>query len=175
MTFKELQKLIHYRQSESNSDKTRFFNRLKHKPFWIWNVEQHKAEDIKTRGDCCFNHIIGLPVKSNTERPLYPYQKIVYDALDKHKHVGLKKSTGLGITEFMLRYMAWLCLKDKALAGSQMCVVTGPRIDLAITLIDRMKRLFEPKAGIYFDSKGDCYRAEWRNNRSISLSIIWMQ
>ena len=34
-----------------------------------------------------------------------------------------------------------------------MCVVTGPRIDLAITLIDRMKRLFEPKGGIYFDSK----------------------
>ncbi len=153
MTFKELQKLIHYRQSESNSDKTRFFNRLKHKPFWIWNVEQHKAEDIKTRGDCCFNHIIGLPVKSNTERPLYPYQKIVYDALDKHKHVFIKKSTGLGITEFMLRYMAWLALKDKVLAGSQMCVVTGPRIDLAITLIDRMKRLFEPKAAIYFDSK----------------------
>jgi hypothetical protein len=45
MTFKEIQKLIHYRQSESNSDQTRFFDRLKHKPFWIWNVKQHKAED----------------------------------------------------------------------------------------------------------------------------------
>jgi hypothetical protein len=33
MTFKELQKLIHYRQSESNSDQTRFFDRLKDKPF----------------------------------------------------------------------------------------------------------------------------------------------
>jgi hypothetical protein len=41
--------------------------------------------------------------------------------------------------------MAWLCLKDKALSGSQMCIVTGPRIDLAITLIDRMKRLFVGK------------------------------
>jgi len=29
-------------------------------------------------------------------------------------------------------------LKDNALAGSQMCIVTGPRIDLAIALIDRM-------------------------------------
>jgi hypothetical protein len=153
MTFKELQKLIHYRQSESNSDQTRFFDRLKDKPFWIWNVEQHKAEDRRTKWDCCFNHIIGLPVKSTTERPLYSYQKIVLDALDKHKHIFIKKSTGLGISELFLRYMAWLALKDKALAGSQMCVVTGPRIDLAITLIDRMKRLFEPKAGIYFDSK----------------------
>jgi hypothetical protein len=153
MTFKELQKIIHYRQSESNSDQTRFFDRLKDKPFWIWNVKQHKAEDRRTKGDCCFNHIISLPVKSTTERPLYSYQKIVLDALDKHKHIFIKKSTGLGISELFLRYMAWLALKDKALAGSQMCVVTGPRIDLDITLIDRMKRLFEPKAGIYFDSK----------------------
>ncbi|MFL6432839.1 MAG: hypothetical protein ACJ71O_03775 [Nitrososphaeraceae archaeon] len=29
-----------------------------------------------------------------------------------------------------------------ALSGSQMCIVTGPRIDLAIALIDRMKKLF---------------------------------
>jgi hypothetical protein len=37
--------------------------------------------------------------------------------------------------------MAWLCLKDNTLSGSQMCIVTGPRIDLAIALIDRMKKL----------------------------------
>jgi hypothetical protein len=42
----------------------------------------------------------------------------------------------------MLRFMAWLCLRDNALSGSQMCIVIGPRIDLAIALIDRMKRLF---------------------------------
>jgi late competence protein required for DNA uptake (superfamily II DNA/RNA helicase) len=41
----------------------------------------------------------------------------------------------------MLRFMAWLCLKDNSLSGSQMCIVTGPRIDLAIALIDRMKKL----------------------------------
>jgi hypothetical protein len=71
MTFKELQKIIHYRQSESNSDQTRFFDRLKDKPIWIWNVEQHKAEDRRTLGCCCFNHIIGLPAKGGLERPLY--------------------------------------------------------------------------------------------------------
>jgi hypothetical protein len=43
--------------------------------------------------------------------------------------------------------MAWLCLKDNTLAGSQMCIVTGPRIDLAIALIDRMKKLFAGKIG----------------------------
>jgi hypothetical protein len=42
-------------------------------------------------------------------------------------------------------------LKDNSLSGSQMCIVTGPRIELAIALIDRMKRLF---AGLVtFDTK----------------------
>jgi hypothetical protein len=33
---------------------------LRDKPFWIWDTKQHKQEDIKTKGDCCFNHIIGF-------------------------------------------------------------------------------------------------------------------
>jgi len=57
----------------------------------------------------------------------------------------------------MLRFVAWLCLKDNSLAGSQMCIVTRPRIDLAIALIDRMKKLFASGKGITataFDTKG---------------------
>ena len=70
-----------------------------------------------------------------------------------NKHLWIKKATGLGI-EFMLRFMAWLCLKDSSLSGSQMCIVTGPRIDLAIALIDRMKKLFLGGKGlIAFDTK----------------------
>jgi hypothetical protein len=46
-------------------------------------------------------------------------------------------------------------LKDNALAGSQMCIVTGLRIELAIALIDRMKGLFrkDPNADLSFDTK----------------------
>jgi hypothetical protein len=70
------------------------------------------------------------------------------------KHVWIKKATGLGISEFMLRFMAWLCLKDNALSGSQMCIVTGSRIELAIALIERMKGLFRhEKTLISFDTK----------------------
>jgi late competence protein required for DNA uptake (superfamily II DNA/RNA helicase) len=49
--------------------------------------------------------------------------------------------------------MAWLCLRNNNLQGTQMCIVTGPRIDLDITLIDRMKRLFTDKGLVTFDSK----------------------
>jgi late competence protein required for DNA uptake (superfamily II DNA/RNA helicase) len=65
-----------------------------------------------------------------------------------NKHLWIKKATGLGVSEFMLRFMAWLCLKDNSLAGSQMYIVTGPRIDLAIALIDRMKKLFASSKGL---------------------------
>jgi late competence protein required for DNA uptake (superfamily II DNA/RNA helicase) len=76
--------------------------------------------------------------------PVYDYERIIFESLDTHnsnKHLLIKKATGLGISEFMLRFMAWLCLKDNALSGSLMCIVTGPRIDLAIALTQRMKEV----------------------------------
>jgi hypothetical protein len=140
--FKDLQKLVAAQQQEST--RKQLFTRLHDKPFWIWNIEEHKQQYANTDGYCCFNHIIGLPQKDGNHKPLYDYENIIYDTLQehKHKHVWIKKATGLGVSEFMLRFMAWLCLKDNALSGSQMCIVTGQRIELAIALIDRMKGLF---------------------------------
>lgn len=71
----------------------------------------------------------------------------------KHKYLWVKKATGLGITEFMLRLMAWLCLRNNDFRNSQMCIVTRPNIDIAIKLIKRFKGIFEPKLGITFDNK----------------------
>jgi hypothetical protein len=52
----------------------------------------------------------------------------------------------------MLRFMAWLCLRNDDYKGAQMVIITGPSQELAIKLIKRMKGLFEPH-GITFDSK----------------------
>jgi hypothetical protein len=143
LTFKDLKKRV---SLEAQHQQSKLFERLRAKPFWIWDIHEHKQEDIKTNGDCCFNHIIGLPSKDAVDQPLYDYEKIIFDSLVTQngnvgsynkKHLWIKKATGLGISEFMLRFMAWLCLKDNALAGSRMCIVTGPRIDLAIALIEQ--------------------------------------
>ena len=154
MTFKELRKRV---TLETSQQQYRLFEKLLNKPFWIWDKQHHKQEDIKSKGDCCFNHIIGLPQKDGNDKPLYDYEKLVFDSLVTQtgsKHLWIKKATGLGISEFMLRFMAWLCLKDNVLSGSQMCIVTGPRIDLAIALIDRMKKLFASSKGlIAFNTK----------------------
>jgi hypothetical protein len=150
LTFKDLRKRVTLKSAQQQS---RLFEGLQNKPFWIWDVEEHKLEDIRTKGDCCFNHILFLPKKNGVDKPLFDYEKVIFDSLQFSKHILIKKATGLGITEFMLRYMAWLCMQDDKLKGTQMCIVTGPRIDLAITLIDRMKGLFTEKGFLTFDTK----------------------
>jgi hypothetical protein len=155
VTFKDLKKRVSLELSHKQS---MFFERLQNKPFWIWNVDEHKRQDTRTNGYCCFNHIIGLPQKDGIDKPLYDCEKIIFDYLVTHngnadpsnKHLWIKKATGLGISEFMLRFMSWFCLKDNALSGSQMYIVTGPRIDLSIVLIDRMKKLFADKIGLCY-------------------------
>ena len=49
--------------------------------------------------------------------------------------------------------MAWLCTSSDDYKNTQMCIVTGPNIDLATKLIKRLKAIFEPKLGIYFSNK----------------------
>ena len=131
---------------------------MKGLPFWIWNTEEHKKQDIEIKGNCCFNHVVGLPTKDSIEKPLFDYQKRIFDILNpvsenRSKYLWIKKATGLGITEFFLRYMAWLCLRDDTYQNTQMCIVTGPNIDISIKLIRRLKQLFESKLGIVFSSK----------------------
>ena len=70
----------------------------------------------------------------------------------KVKYVWIKKATGLGITEFLIRIMVWLAVRNDDYKESQMVVVTGPNQDLSTKIIKRMKSLFAPH-DIYFDSK----------------------
>ena len=76
----------------------------------------------------------------------------------KDKHLWVKKVTGLGVTEFTLRLMAWLCThketnRSGSIGNSQMCIVTGPNIDIATKLIKRLKGIFDTKLGLTFNDK----------------------
>jgi hypothetical protein len=145
-----------YQRSSSN------LSILEGKVFWYWDKQQHTDEYIRTNGNCCFNHVVGLPQKDKREYPMLDYEKTLYDLLltintyhsdFKDKHLWCLKSTGLGVTEFFLRLMAWLCTKDDTYKNTQMCIVTGPNIDLATKLIKRLKAIFSNKLGIYFTNK----------------------
>jgi hypothetical protein len=78
VTFKDLKKRVSLEVAQQQS---KLFERLRNKPFWIWNTDEHRQEDIITKGDCCFNHVIGLPTKEGIERAIFDYEKILYDAL----------------------------------------------------------------------------------------------
>jgi hypothetical protein len=54
LTFKDLKKRVSLEIAQQQSGS---FERLHSKPFWIWNIEEHKHEDVRTNGDCCFNYI----------------------------------------------------------------------------------------------------------------------
>ena len=141
-------------RSSQLSDKSSKLDRFKGLEFWIWDKAEHERRfnEWIQRGlrPCCFNHAVMLPRKGDVPKPLFDYEKEIYDALQQTKYIWIKKATGLGITEFMIRYIAWLCLRDDMLKASYVCIVTGPRIELAITLINRLKSLF---SNIKFDDK----------------------
>ena len=156
---------------------------LKDKPFWIRNTEEHKKLDLETEGNCCFNHVIGLPTKDGVEKKLFDYQQCIFEVLNpsfenRGKYLWIKKATGLDITEFFLRYMAWLCLRDDTYQNTQMCIVTGPNIDISIKLIRRLKQLFESKLNIVFSTKetvlelNDCMIEAFPSNHLDSMRSL---
>jgi hypothetical protein len=152
MTLQNLSKILDKYDQKLSSSSLGQFELLRGLRFYNW----HNPQDTRT-----LNHIIGLPQKNVRAFPLFDYEQMLYDALQTNKHIWIKKATGLGVTEFMLRYMAWLCFSNSTsgIAGSQMCIVTGPRIELAITLIHRMKELFRnyslnsDRQNVKFDTK----------------------
>ena len=77
LTFKDLKKRV----TLQTAVESKVLNQLYNKPFWIWDEQKHKLEDTRTKGDCCFNHIVGLPTKGRIEKPIFDYEKLLYDSL----------------------------------------------------------------------------------------------
>jgi hypothetical protein len=132
-------------------------NKFRGRPFWIENPEEHEREYDRTAGECCFNHLIGLPEKYGKKKPLFDYQINLFKRMfferkpfNKHRRQWIKKSRGMGISEYYLRLVAWLCLFDDSHRGEQIMIICGPRLDIAKDLIMRLKDLFFWRLGIIF-------------------------
>jgi hypothetical protein len=50
MTFKDLRKRISS-SNQQQQQQTQSFDKLHNKPFWIWNTQEHKLEDVRTKGE----------------------------------------------------------------------------------------------------------------------------
>lgn len=96
-----------------------------------------------------FNEKIGMPlnVKTKLHTKIYQYEDDLIEDILKHKMVWVKKATGLGITEIVNRFIAWMCTKDDSFRDNQIdvsvVIFTGTRTRLAVQIIDRIKGLFK--------------------------------
>jgi hypothetical protein len=65
VTFKEVRHLLESQPDYTTSQQSEMLQRVRGKPFYIWDSALHKEKGRTHRGDCCFNDIIGLPKKSS--------------------------------------------------------------------------------------------------------------
>jgi hypothetical protein len=150
MTTSYLKKALEQTQTQNEYSRL-----LKGTQFYIWDPVEHARQYDETKAlygepRCCFNHIIHLPRKDGVPKGLFDYEQQTFNAYQQYRHVWIKKSRGLGVTELTLRYLVWKCFESSAWKNKQACVVTGPRINLAVTLIDRIRKLL-PKT--IFDTR----------------------
>jgi hypothetical protein len=113
------------------------------KPFWIWNKQEHRQEHIKTNGNCCFNHIIGLPVKNDKQFPIFDYQQLIYNAIENNQNIWIKKARGIGVTTFIIRYLTWKILHSSELDNKTIFIISGTREEFANYIKEKMQQLFE--------------------------------
>jgi hypothetical protein len=127
------------------SDYANELNIFLDKPFWIWDKEKHDLEFLIEKGNCCFNHIIGLPVKNGREHPIYDYELDVISKIENHRNIWIKKASGIGMTELILRYLTWKILVDNTLEYKSVFIVSGTFFHHANELKIRMQNLFRNK------------------------------
>ena len=77
----QLHQKLRQAQQQRRSSSSASLSILRGLPFWIWDKEQHTQEYIRTNGQCCFNHVCGLPTKDKEQYPMFDYEKLLYDSL----------------------------------------------------------------------------------------------
>jgi len=115
------------------------------KPFWIWDQQEHNEQFMKTVGQCCFNHIIGKPIKNNKEYPIFDYQELIFNAIENNYNIWILKSRGIGVTTFLIRYLAWKILSSTDLDNKSIFIISGTREEHANYIKEKLQELFDKK------------------------------
>ena len=140
---------------------------LKDKPFWIWDKTEHLRLAKETNQNCCFQHIVGLPTKGGKDCPLWDYQKLIFDLIENNQNIWIKKSRGIGVTTFFIRYLVWKILSTNELDGKSIFIISGTREEFANYVKKKMEDLFLPRfPNVVFDSK---YTELWINKTWIKV------
>jgi len=90
-----------------------------------------------------FNDIIGLPIKNGKEHQIYDYELDVINKIESNRNIWIKKSRGIGITELLLRFLAWKIVSSNELEYKKIMIVSGTMLKHANDVKERMQSLFE--------------------------------
>jgi hypothetical protein len=136
-------------------------------PFWIWDKEIHRKQATATNGNCCVQHVLGLPIKNGKAFPLFEFQKLIFDTIEQNQNIWIKKARGIGVTTFLIRYLVWKILYSNELDGKSIFIISGTREEFANYVKKKMEDLFLPRfPNVVFDSK---YTELWINKTWIKV------
>jgi hypothetical protein len=114
-----------------------------------------------------FNGIIGLPIKNGKEHPIYDYELDVVKAIEKHRNIWIKKASGIGMTELILRFLTWKIVSSNELEYKNVFIVSGTHSTHAHDVKERMQNLFRNKfPSMQLDSK---FTDLWIKNVNIKI------
>src|SRR4030095_14856 len=109
---------------------------------------------VSQEENCCFNHQLGLPEKLDKLHPIYDYELNVIKAIEEHNNIWIKKSRGIGITELVLRYIAWKIVSGNELNNKKVMLVSGTHILHIHDVKTRLQNLFRKNFPfLQFESK----------------------
>jgi hypothetical protein len=141
----EIQEHLKQIQSQETKIQTEYSNLLSSLPFWIDSKDEHIRlyDTCKHNGEpgfCCFTHAVGLPFKPGFGYlPWFDYQLEFLHAHKDTRYLRVIKATGLGFSELELYFIGWLAFRNyDTVKPAQIPILTGPRIDIAMQLIDRL-------------------------------------
>jgi hypothetical protein len=88
-------------------------------------AESNQLDIFKGKSFLEFNEIIGLPVKNGIEHIIYDYELDVVEKVENHRNIRIKKASGIGCTELVLRYLTWKILVNSDLDTSPSLLFQG--------------------------------------------------
>src|SRR6185503_15664360 len=137
-----------FEEDEHKQEEQIDYQQFKDLPFYCGDTEK------LTRDNCCFNHKISLPVKNGITHPIYDYEDELKRLIETNQHLWCKKARGIGATEFIIRYLAYLALCTTSLDNKSVFIIAGTREEFANEIKERMEALFpEEYKAVLHDSK----------------------
>jgi hypothetical protein len=108
-------------------------------------VESNQLDIFKGKSFLEFNEIIGLPIKNDIEHPIYDYELDLINKIESNRNIWVKKASGIGVTEIVLRYLTWKIRVNDDLEYKSIFIVSGTFVHHANELKVRMENLFRRK------------------------------